>query len=152
MKPPLPLLFALVFGACPLALAHPQPVPVAKPYSAGVKVTSLMKTSTTGIGQPIVYPANDSPEVSAVMVEIPAGQQTGWHKHPVPCYAYVVSGTISVEFPDGSVHEYSAGQAIAEAVNVLHNGTNKGTESVKIVMFALSSQGVPFSVVMPAPR
>ncbi|WP_438479600.1 cupin domain-containing protein [Oleiharenicola lentus] len=135
-----------------LALTSTAQQPVAKPYSEGVKVTQLMKTTTTGAGQPIVYATSDSPEVTAVMVEIPAGKQTGWHKHPVACYGYVAAGKISVELEDGTVHEYAAGQAIAEAVNILHNGTNKGTESCKIILFALSSKGVPFSVVTPAPR
>lgn len=146
------LLVTLLLAPHAAAQAQAQTPAVAKPYSEGVKVTPLLKTTTTGAGQPIVYTPSDSPEVTAVMVEIPAGKQTGWHKHPVSCYAYVVSGAISVEFADGTVHDYTAGQALAEGVNVLHNGTNKGSEPVKIVMFALSSKGVPFSVVTPAPR
>lgn len=151
MKPirHLALAFSLIVAVS--AVAQPQPAPTAKPYSAGIVVTPLMKTSVTGAGQPIVYPQTDSPEVTAVMVEIPAGKQTGWHRHPVPCFAYVAQGVISVELEDGSFHEYKAGQAIAEVINLLHNGTNRGTESVKIVMFALGSKGSAFSVIAPAP-
>lgn len=135
-----------------LALARAEPVPVAKPYGKGVVVTPLLKTTVTANGQPLVAPPTDRPEVTAVLVEIPPGQQTGWHQHPVPCYAYIASGAISVELADGTVHEYKEGQAIAEVVKVLHNGTNRGTVPVKIVMFALGTEGAPFGQPAPAPR
>lgn len=145
-------LIALATFALALAAgAQTQPVSTAKPYSSGVIVTPLLKTSVTGAGQPIVYLQTDSPQVTAVMVEIPPGRQTGWHKHPVPCFAYVIQGAISVELEDGSIHEYHAGQAIAEVINLLHNGTNHGTESVKIVLFAMGSKDSPFSVATSAP-
>ncbi len=154
--PRLPALFLSLTLAVSAFADQPAPTPApatptAKPYSAGIVVTPLMKTSVTGANQAIVYPQTDSPEVTAVMVEIPAGKQTGWHRHPVPCFAYVVQGAISVELEDGSIHEYKAGQAVPEVINLLHNGTNRGTESVKIVMFALGSKGSAFSVVAPAP-
>jgi len=147
----LTLALSLALAVSARAQIAPAAAPTAKPYSAGIVVTPLMKTSVTGANQPIAYPQTDSPEVTAVMVEIPAGKQTGWHRHPVPCFAYVAQGAISVELEDGSLHEYKAGEAIAEVINLLHNGTNRGTESVKIVMFALGSKGSAFSVVAPAP-
>lgn len=145
------LALTLSLALATYAQAETQAMPTAKPYSSGVIVTPLLKTSVTGAGQPIAYLQTDSPQVTAVMVEIPSGRQTGWHKHPVPCFAYVTQGVISVELEDGSFHEYKAGQAIAEVINLLHNGTNHGPESVKIVMFAMGSKDTPFSVVSPAP-
>ena len=42
----------------------------------------------------IRYPQVDDPEVQSLIVEIPAGGETGWHTHPVPAYAYILAGTI----------------------------------------------------------
>lgn len=118
----------------------------AQPYAQGVVVTPLLKTTTTAAGQPIVYPTNGRPEVSALLVDIPAGAKTGWHKHPVPCYAYIVSGAVTVELEDGTTHAYKAGEAIAEVVDLLHNGMNHGTETAKLVLFVLGTEGAPFTV------
>ena len=61
-------------------------------YAQGVKVRVLQRTDTTALGQPVAYPVTDSAEVTAVEVEIPPGGETGWHRHPFPGYAYVLSG------------------------------------------------------------
>ncbi|MFZ4683693.1 MAG: hypothetical protein ACOYMS_14395 [Terrimicrobiaceae bacterium] len=34
---------------------------------------------------------------------------------------------------------------MAESINVLHNGTNKGTEPVKLVMFVMGEKEKPFT-------
>lgn len=120
-------------------------------YAKAIKATPLMRTSVTASGQPIVYPKTDQPEVSAFMVEIPPGAETGWHKHPWPCYAYVLSGNLRVEFEGGEAHDVKPGEALAESVNVLHNGHNTGTEPVKLVLFVTGEKGQPFTVKAPKP-
>lgn len=115
-------------------------------YKAAVKVTPLLLTDTTEAGQPIVYPQVKDPEVRAVTVVIPSGVETGWHVHPFPCYAYILSGELEVEFEGGVKKQFHAGQAIAEAVNVLHNGRNPGKEDAKLVMFVTGEKGLPFTI------
>ena len=121
-------------------------------YAKKIKATPLLKTETTVAGQPIVYPTSAHPEVTAVLVEIPVGAETGWHKHPVPCYGYVIAGQLTVQMEGGKANEFQAGDALAESVNVLHNGKNTGTEPVKIVMFALGEKDHPFTVPGTAPQ
>jgi len=115
-------------------------------YHAAVKVTTLTKTATTSAGDPIAYPQIDDPEVTALLVEIPPGADTGWHEHPVPCYAYIMAGTVVVETRDGTTHTFSAGDAFAEMMNRLHNGRNPGPETVRLVMFVTGEKGKPFTV------
>ena len=128
------------------------PVPVCaqsektEAYQQQVQVTPLLKTAVTSAGQPIVYPQITDPEVSGFIVEIPPGTETGWHKHPFPCYAYVLSGELSVDFEDGRTNHFTAGQAFAEGVNLLHNGRNIGTESVRLVLFVTGEKDKPFTV------
>jgi quercetin dioxygenase-like cupin family protein len=52
-----------------------------------LKVTPLLKTTTSWDGKPIVYPKVQS-EVTALIVEIAPESETGWHEHPVPAFGY----------------------------------------------------------------
>jgi quercetin dioxygenase-like cupin family protein len=118
----------------------------AEGYKKQVQITPLLRATTTSAGQPIVYPNTADPEVTAVLVEIPGGAETGWHKHPYPCYAYVLSGEIFVEVQGGTINQFTAGQAFAESVNTFHNGRNSGPEPVRLVMFVTGEKGEPFTV------
>ena len=121
-------------------------------YRREIRITPLLRTTTTASGQPIAYPQVAQPEVISVLVEIPPGAETGWHRHPVPCYAYILSGSLSVEIEGGKTNVLTAGQALAETVQTLHNGKNKGTEPVKLVMFVTGEKGAPFTIRAENPR
>jgi quercetin dioxygenase-like cupin family protein len=135
-------LVVTVFAAAVAGSAEPS----APPYGEAVSVTSLLRTSENTIGQAIEYPRTGTPEVSALLIEIPPGRQTGWHKHPVPIFAYVLSGTLTEEFGDGKKYDFHQGQALAEAVETPHNGYNAGTDPVKLILFVIGEKGVPFTV------
>ena len=135
---------------CLIGLFLITPATFAADYSSGVKVKVLAKTSITGNGQKITYPLTDKAEVTAMTVDLAPGAETGWHKHPVPVYAYVVSGNLSVELEDGKVLSFVAGEAVIEVVNVMHNGKNRGTEPVKLAVFYLGAEGTS-NVIKPIP-
>ncbi len=117
-------------------------------YNGGVSATVLKRTLVTGNGQKIVYPVTDKAEVTAMKVDIPAGSETGWHRHPVPVYAYVLSGTLDVELEDGQVMTFRGGDAIIEVVDTLHNGRNRGSGTVRLAVFYTGVEGKP-NVVKP---
>ena len=87
-----------------------------------IAATTLFQSTATAAGQPIVFPAGHT-EVTALMVDIPAGADTGWHKHPWPRYAYVVSGAVTVENDAGESKTYRAGDFFVEQINIFHHGT-----------------------------
>jgi quercetin dioxygenase-like cupin family protein len=122
------------------------PPAFAADYSSGVTAKVLKKTSVTGNGRKITYPQTDKAEVTAMTVELAPGAETGWHRHPVPVYAYVISGKLSVELGDGKYLSFNTGDAVIEVVNTLHNGKNVGTEPVKLVVFYLGVQGTPIVI------
>lgn len=66
-----------------------------------VKVTQILKISGTAVGHPIQYPQVKKPEATMLYVEIPSEQETGWHKHPYPSYAYLLSGRLMIETENG---------------------------------------------------
>ena len=119
-------------------------------YSPGVTAKVLKKTTVTGNGQQITYPQTDRAEVTAMSVELAPGAETGWHQHPIPVYAYVVSGRLTVELADGKKLKFETGDAIVEVVNTMHNGKNLGAEPVKLAVFYLGIVGSP-NVIKPEP-
>ncbi|MCE0484620.1 MAG: cupin domain-containing protein [Methylacidiphilales bacterium] len=114
-------------------------------YSGDVRVKVLLKTETNVAGQKIEYPPGPA-EASVLLVEIPSGMQTGWHKHPVPLFGYVLAGEVTVTLADGRKHTFHEGDALAECVNILHNGVNEGKETTKLLIFVAGEKGVPFTV------
>lgn len=118
-------------------------------YRPEVKTKEILKSTTTAAGQPIIYPRTDRPQVTASTVEIPPGGETGWHTHPVPLYAWLVAGTLTVEFGGGQKVLYREGDAIIEAVNTPQNGRNSGTTPVKLLVFATGAVDMPNAVKTP---
>lgn len=138
MKPPR----SLSFIATICILLYPLSV-LSDEYKSGVSASVLKRSVVTGSGQRIIYPVTDNAEVTVMLVELPAGAETGWHSHPIPVYAYVLAGTIDVELEGGKVIVYRAGDAIIEAVNTLHNGRNRGSDLVRLVVFYTGIEGAP---------
>ena len=120
-------------------------------YNRTVHAPSRLSATMTVTGQPIEYPRTGRPQVTMLLVEIPPGAETGWHKHPVPCCAYVLSGAVTVELKDGKSYTVKAGQAFAETVDTLHNGKNTGSGTVKILMTAIGELSTPVTVRPAAP-
>ena len=113
--------------------------------SATVTVTPLLKSTSSWDGKPIVYPSG-SAEVTGLLIEIAPGAETGWHEHPVPSFAYILSGTLEVTQQNGEVKRLKAGEALAEVVNTLHNGRAVGDEPVKLVVFYAGAVGTPLTI------
>jgi quercetin dioxygenase-like cupin family protein len=114
-------------------------------YTASIRVQTLLRTSTDVAGQPIKYPTGETPEVSTLLVEIPAGQSTGWHFHPNPCAAYILQGEVTVETETGEKRHFVTGDSFAEVVKLKHCGLNTGTMPVKILLFVIGEKGTPVS-------
>jgi quercetin dioxygenase-like cupin family protein len=117
--------------------------------SASVKVTPLLKTTTSWDGKPLVYPQGQA-EVTALIVEIVAGGQTGWHEHSVPSFAYVLEGTLEVTQGNGATRLLHAGDTLPEVVQTLHNGRALGDKPVKL--FVLYTGTVNQSLTLAHPE
>jgi quercetin dioxygenase-like cupin family protein len=114
----------------------------AKEYE-NVKVDKLLVSGTAYNGQPLSYMQTDRPEVTALVVTLRPGGSTGWHRHPVRVYAYMLEGELTVEFKDGSSHLFRKGEPIVEVTDLLHNGVNTGRGDAKLVVFYTGAVGVP---------
>ncbi|MET1079671.1 MAG: cupin domain-containing protein [Pseudomonas sp.] len=127
-----------------LALAF-TPVTFALDNSAAVKATPLLKTESSWNGKPFVYPEGQA-QVSGMLIEIAPGGETGWHSHPVASFAYILEGELEVHLKTGEVNRLTAGDALAEVVDTLHNGRNLGATPVKLVVFYTGVVGQALSV------
>ncbi len=108
-----------------------------------VRVTTLKTATTATNGQKLGYLKTENPEVTAAIVEIPPGGETGWHLHPVPVYAYMLSGSITVEMEGGKKYDFREGDAIFEVMNTPHNGMNSGDRPARLVVFYTGEVGKP---------
>src|SRR5690606_11673322 len=99
-----------------LLLAFATPALPAESISYKMPVTPLLSTSETVIGQPIVFPAGTA-KVTAAIITLPPGGETGWHSHPVPLFGYMLEGELTVDYGDKGVKVYKPGDSLMEAVN-----------------------------------
>ena len=99
------------------------------------------KGAMTVTGQQIQYPQTASPEIIARIADFAPGQETGWHKHPVPTYTQVIEGTLTIDFEDGNTMEFPAGSGLLDALNTWHNGRNAGDVPLKAVVIILGEKG-----------
>jgi len=145
--PTAPGIRGLCLGLLLLLMTVPA---LAAEYDSGVTAKVLKKTAVTGNNDKITYPVTDKAEVTAMTVDLAPGAETGWHKHPVPVYAYVVAGQLSVELEDGRRLDFAGGDAIIEVVNTWHNGKNSGQVPVQLAVFYLGVEGMA-NVIKPGP-
>jgi quercetin dioxygenase-like cupin family protein len=115
-----------------------------------VKVDKILVSGTTYTGQPLSYNNSANPEVTALVVHVPPGGSTGWHKHPVPVYAYMLDGELTINMKDKSSYLFKKGEVILEVMNTLHNGVNKGDKEATLMVFYSGTAGMP-NVIKEAP-
>lgn len=137
------VLSALLFTTPALALD-------ATPQAYQNLLTPLLQSGTDVLGDPLVYPEG-TPNVTAAIVTIPPGAQTGHHGHEVPLFAYILEGELTVDYGDRGKKTYRAGDSVLEAQNYPHNGTNTGTVPMKLLAVYIGSSDKQNTVAVPAP-
>jgi len=118
-------------------------------YKQDVMIEKLMQTDTTAIGQKINYPHFSDDKVTICKVTIPPGKSTGWHKHEIPVFAYVMKGTLTVKQENGKANIYPQNSTVSEMYDTFHCGYNEGTEDVVLIAIYLGGEDVPLSIKKP---
>jgi quercetin dioxygenase-like cupin family protein len=77
-------------------------------------------------------------------IAIPAHQELPWHSHPMPSFAYVLSGEITVEDDKGNKKHFLTVEVIPETVHTAHRGIVGDQPAAFIVLYA-GSKGMPLS-------
>lgn len=126
------LTVAAAFMSVPLGASHTQDYPAARPIlSSGVTVS----------GETIRYPTEGEAQVNAAIVTVAPGQRTGWHRHGVPLFAYILAGELIVDYGAKGTRTYKSGDGFLEAMNWPHDGHNAGTTPVSILVVYMGAKG-----------
>jgi len=105
-----------------------------KPLYGGVTAVELpmASPSTDVLGRPLAYPAG-TPVVKAYRITVPPGAATSVHLHEVPLFAYILSGTLEVDYGTKGKRTYKAGDGFMEAVAWCHRGRAVGDRPAVLV-------------------
>ncbi len=113
--------------------------------TAPVKVTPVLATTTTAVGQPLVLPGKN-PRVIVTTLEIAPGAKLPRHMHPFARYAYVLQGEVTVEYDGGQRQTFRAGEFIVEAIGLWHFGTNTGAVPLRLLVIDQVEAGKPNTI------
>lgn len=118
--------FAVLAFACPVA-AEDQ---------TGLQYQNLLTPLLSGgidvLGNPLRYPEGDV-NITTAFVTIPPGGTTGLHSHEVPLFAHILEGELTVDYGEGRIKTYRAGDSVFEAMDIPHNGTNTGDVPMRLL-------------------
>jgi quercetin dioxygenase-like cupin family protein len=109
---------------------------------AGYETRPLLDTTADILGKPVRYPEG-TPRITSGIVTIEPGEAGKLHRHMVPMYAYVIQGTVTVDYGEAGIREYRRGEAIIEAQDVPHRGMNKGDDQVVLLVVYMGAEGTP---------
>lgn len=133
------LALAAMLMVVPMAAGQSQDYPAARP---------ILTSGTTVTGETIRYPTDGAAEITAAIVNVAPGQSTGWHRHGVPLFAYILAGNLTVDYGDKGKRDYKPGDGFLEAMDTTHDGHNGGTTPVSILVVYMGAKGAP--QVLPA--
>ncbi|MDP2697639.1 cupin domain-containing protein [Thalassospira sp.] len=105
------------------------------------KVTPLLDTSRNIIGETLVYPDSGAAKVTSLIVTMEPGETTGWHKHGVPIYGYILEGQVTIDYGVHGKRSYQAGAAFMEAMDNWHDALNDGDGPVRILVVFMGAEG-----------
>ena len=108
----------------------------------------LSSTTTSVIGQKLAYPSGQA-KITAAIITMQPGSSTGWHKHNVPLFAYLLEGQLSVDYGINGIKIYKVGDSFIEAFQTKHNGTNSGQGIVRILAVFAGSETVKNTEMTP---
>ena len=117
-------------------------------FRDGVQVQENLSTTQTWDGAPIQYPSGTA-KVTGAIITLTPGAETGWHLHPIPCFALILEGDLVVELKDGRAKKLKAGDTLAEVIGTPHNGKNMGKVPLKIAVFYAGNTELKNTILCP---
>jgi quercetin dioxygenase-like cupin family protein len=115
-------------------------------------IVPLLSTGQTVLGAAIAYPAGMPAKVTAAILTLPPGGETGWHSHAAPTFGYVLEGEMTVDYGLSGERAFRAGDGLLEAVGVPHNGRNSGAAPARILSVFMGEEGLAPSLPADAPK
>jgi quercetin dioxygenase-like cupin family protein len=111
------------------------------------QVVKLFDGTRNVVGETLAYPQTGPAHVTAMIVTMKPGEETGPHRHGVPTFGYILEGQVTVDYGAKGSRTYRKGDGFMEAEAVTHNGVNDGTGPVRILVVFMSAEGAPPNVI-----
>jgi quercetin dioxygenase-like cupin family protein len=108
----------------------------------GTAAEVLLETSETILGDAFAYPQGRA-RVTATRLTLPPGATVRLHTHPVPLFAYILQGEITVDYGSRGTRTYRKGDAFVEAFEWPHKARNGGKGKVELLAVYAGAEGVP---------
>jgi quercetin dioxygenase-like cupin family protein len=89
-------------------------------------------------------------EAVTALAEIPPGVAAGRHSHPGEEVGYILEGTVLVEQDGKPPATLEAGKTFLIPAGTIHNATNKGSGTAKVVATYIVEKGKPLATPAPA--
>ena len=70
------------------------------------------------------------------------------HTHPVPLFAYILQGEITVDYGSRGTHPYRKGDALVEAFEWPHKARNGGKGKVELLAVYAGAEGAPDAILL----
>lgn len=110
---------------------------------AGVKIEPLLSTMTSPLGNKLVYPEGEAKIVSAKFT-IPVGGEAARHTHPAPFYAYILQGSLTAIYDDGTMKTFIEGESFVESsFDPIVRTANLGSKDTIGIMVFMGVEGMP---------
>ena len=104
-----------------------------EPSDTAIAVQPLLRTEHAILEQTTAYPRSAPAEVTAVLMTMPPGADTGLHRHDAPFFAYVLEGEFTVSYNDRGARICQTGDSLMEAIGTPHNGRHTGDIPARIL-------------------
>jgi quercetin dioxygenase-like cupin family protein len=115
-----------------------------KQADEGIEIRELLRTDASWNGAGYgTYPEGIAEPV-VVKMTVPAHKELAWHSHPMPSFAYLLSGEITVEDGKGNKKHFRAGDVMPETVHTAHRGF-VGDQPATFIVFYAGTKGMPLS-------
>jgi quercetin dioxygenase-like cupin family protein len=89
-------------------------------------------------------------EIVQVLTEIPEGVSSGWHMHPGEEVGYILAGTVRMEIETGETLLLRAGDPFLIAPRTLHNATDVGPGTGRMLSTYVVETGEPIATLRGA--
>ncbi|MGL5938447.1 MAG: cupin domain-containing protein [Phocaeicola sp.] len=111
-----------------------------------VKIEKLIETSQSwdGVNLPN-YPTGE-PVITIMKYTFPPKMRLDEHSHSIINCGVMLSGELTVITKEGTEKTFHKGDAVAEVINGIHYGENRGDEPAEIIMFYVGEPNTPLSV------
>jgi quercetin dioxygenase-like cupin family protein len=112
----------------------------------GPLVDKVLSTGETVVGETITYPSRAVAKLTAAVVTLAPGEETGWHRHGMPVFGYVLEGELTVDYGVKGQRTYKMGEGFAEAINAPHNGRNMSKSRMRVLAVFMGEDGMPTTI------